>query len=301
MSRAAAATVEGAALRRERRGGMVGAALSVGRFARRRPLGAFGALIILVLVVMTIFAPAIAPYAYDHQVLTERLQDPSRAHLLGTDNLGRDMFSRVVYGARISITIGFVAVAISTFISATFGIVSGYYGGVVDLAFQRVIDIWIALPGIVAIVFLIAVMGPSLRNITLLLGVLGSAGASRVVRGAVLAMRHQQYMEAAQVMGASDLRIMSHYVLPNVTHVIVVSATVAVGGFILVEAGLAFLGLGVPPPFPTWGRMLNVSREYLNEPWLAIGPGIALTAAVFSFNVFGDALRDILDPRMRGT
>jgi peptide/nickel transport system permease protein len=258
MSQATAATVEGAALVREPPGRIAGVALSVGRFVRRRPLGAFGGLIIVLLVMMALFAPAIAPYSYDHQVLSERLQDPSRAHLLGTDNLGRDTF-------------------------------------------QRVIDIWIALPGIVAIVFMVAILGPSLRNITLLLGVLGSAGASRVVRGAVLGMRHSQYMEAAQVMGASDLRIMLRYVLPNVTHVIVVGATVAIGGFILVEAGLAFLGLGVPPPFPTWGRMLNVSREYLNEPWLAIGPGIALTAAVFSFNVFGDALRDVMDPRMRGT
>lgn len=304
MSRSAAVSargVSGELVLVQRRGGIVGVLLSIGRFTKRRPLGAIGAFVILVLVITAVFAPMIAPYAYDHQVLTERLEDPSGAHLLGTDNLGRDMFSRIVFGARVSISIGFTAVVISTLLSATIGIVSGYYGGVVDLMSQRVIDIWIALPGIVALVFMIAVLGPSLLNITLLLGVLGSAGASRIVRGAVINMRHSQYMEGGKVIGASDMRMMFRYVLPNVMHVIVVGATVAVGGFILVESSLAFLGLGVPPPFPTWGKMLSVSREYLNEPWLALGPGVALTLAVFSFNVFGDALRDVMDPRMRGT
>lgn len=304
MSRSEAVStqpLEGDLVLAKQRGRFASVALYIGRFAKRRPLGAIGAVVILVLVITAVFAPAIAPYAFDHQILTERLQDPSRAHLLGTDNLGRDMFSRVVFGARVSISIGFTAVFISTLLSASIGIVSGYYGGVVDLGFQRVIDIMIALPGIVALVFMIAVLGPSLLNITLLLGVLGASGASRIVRGAVINMRHSQYMEGGKVIGASDMRMMFRYVLPNVMHVIVVGATVAVGGFILAESALAFLGLGVPPPFPTWGKMLNVSREYLNEPWLALGPGVALTLAVFSFNVFGDALRDVMDPRMRGT
>jgi peptide/nickel transport system permease protein len=269
------------------------------RFARRRPLGAVSALIIVILLFMAVFAPVIAPYSYDHQVLADRLQNPSREHLLGTDNLGRDIFSRVVYGARISVTIGFTAVVISTLVNMLLGIPSGYFGGRIDLGVQRLVDVWQAMPGLVALIFFITVFGPSLVNLTLLLGVLG-VGGSRVIRSAVLSVRHMDYVEAARAIGATDARIMLVHVTPNVVHVIIIGATISVGGFILAEAGLAFLGLGVPPPFPTWGRMLNVSREYLTFPWIALGPGLALTAAVFAFNVFGDALRDVLDPRLRG-
>ncbi|MGD9890416.1 MAG: ABC transporter permease [Dehalococcoidia bacterium] len=268
-------------------------------FARRKPLGAAGAAIVLLMIVVAIFAPVIAPYDYDYQVLSQRLRDPSVEHVMGTDNLGRDIFSRIVYGARISITIGFVAVAIQTCLVTVLGVISGYYGRWLDLIFQRFIDIWIAMPGLLALIFFISVFGPSMATVIILLGTLGAAGGSRVVRSAVIAVRAQPYIEAARVIGASDRRVMLVHVLPNVLHVVVIGSTVAIGAFILAEASLAFLGFGVPPPYPTWGQMLNVSREYLYFPWLALWPGLALTATVFGFNVFGDALRDVLDPRLR--
>jgi len=270
-------------------------------FSRRKPLGAFGAIVIGLMVAGALLAPVIAPYAYDYQVLSERLRGPSRDHLMGTDNLGRDIFSRVVYGARVSIRVGVGAVIISTVLSATIGTVSGYYGGKLDLFVQRIVDIWMAMPGLIAIIFFISVFGQSLNTLTFLLGVLGIGGASRVVRSAVIGVRHNPYIDAARAVGATDVRIVRLYVLPNILHVIVVGSTVSIGGFILAEASLAFLGLGVPPPYPTWGSMLNVSREFLDSPWLALFPGLALASTVFAFNVLGDALRDSLDPRMRGT
>lgn len=279
------------------------APLTAGRalagFVRRKPLGAFGAAVILVMILVAIFAPTIAPYRYDHQVLSNRLRDPSTEHLMGTDNLGRDIFSRVVYGARVSITIGFSAVAIQTVAVTVLGVVSGYYGRRFDLLLQRFIDIWIAMPGLVALILFVSVFGPSMLTIIILLGVLGAAGGSRVVRGATISVRAQPYVEAARVLGASDVRVMLRHILPNVLHIVIIGATVAIGGFVLAEASLAFLGFGVPPPYPTWGQMLNVSREYLFFPWLALWPGLALTVTVFAFNVFGDALRDVLDPRLR--
>lgn len=270
-------------------------------FVRRKPLGAVGAMIILVMLCMALFAPLLATQSYDQQVLGDRLQDPSRDHVMGTDNLGRDIYSRIVYGARISIRVGFGAVLIATSLAAVIGITSGFYGGKLDLLFQRFIDVWIALPGLVALIFFVSVFGQSINKLTILLGIFGAAGSSRVIRGAVLSVRHSTYVESARVVGSNDFRIMRTYIFPNVLHVIVVGSTVAVGGFVLAEASLAFLGLGVPPPYPTWGSMLNVSREFLDFPWLAIFPGLALTLTVFGFNVLGDALRDFLDPRMRGT
>jgi peptide/nickel transport system permease protein len=282
-----------------RRSAPLAAGRALAGFVRRKPLGAFGAAVILVMILVAIFAPTIAPYRYDHQVLSKRLRDPSTEHLMGTDNLGRDIFSRVVYGARVSITIGFSAVAIQTVAVTVLGVISGYYGRRFDLLLQRFIDIWIAMPGLVALILFVSVFGPSMLTIIILLGVLGAAGGSRVVRGATISVRAQPYVEAARVLGASDARVMLRHILPNVLHIVIIGATVAIGGFVLAEASLAFLGFGVPPPYPTWGQMLNVSREYLFVPWLALWPGLALTLTVFAFNVFGDALRDVLDPRLR--
>ncbi len=270
------------------------------RFIRRKPLGAFGAVVVFLMVFVAVLAPVLATHDYDRQVLGDRLESPSSRHWMGTDNLGRDIFSRVVYGARVSIRVGFGAVAIATTLAILIGVTSGYYGGKLDLALQRLTDIWMALPGLVALIFLVTVFGQSLNILTVLLGVLGAGGASRVIRGTVIVVSQSPYVESARVIGASNLRIMTFHVLPNVLHVIVVGMTVSVGTFILAEASLAFLGFGVPPPFPTWGSMLNVSREFLDFPWLALFPGLALTLTVFAFNVLGDALRDTLDPRMRG-
>lgn len=280
---------------------------SLGQFIVRKPLGAFGLLIIVMMVsaaglTFLGLADDVTGHRYDDQVLRDRFKGPlSSGHLLGTDHVGRDTFSRIFYGSRVSITIGFLAVAISQGLAATVGIVSGYYGGKFDFFFQRIVDIWQALPGLVALIFLISVFGSSQVVLIVAIGVLGAPAASRVIRGTVISVRQNQYVEAAVMIGASDFRILLRHILPNIVHIIIISASVAIGGAILVESALAFLGFGLPPPFPTWGRMLNNSREYVTHPWLAIWPGLALTLTVFAFNIVGDALRDVWDPRMRGS
>jgi len=285
-------------------------------FARRKPLGFLGLLIIMAMLLFAAAAALDVParysqvrggnvgflYPYDYQVLRDRQQGVSLKHLMGTDNLGRDTFSRIVYGAKVSVFIGFSAVAISQALAAVMGIVSGYYGGRFDVLFQRVVDTWQALPGLVALIFIVSVLGNNLVVITVAIGALGAAGASRIIRGAVISIKQNAYIEAARVIGASDLRILLFHVLPNVFHLIIIGASIGIGGAILAESALAFLGFGLPPPYPSWGRMLNVAREFLtSNPMMAIWPGLALTVTVFAFNVFGDALRDVLDPRLRGS
>jgi peptide/nickel transport system permease protein len=281
-------------------------AANLANFAVHKPLGAFGALVIFVMILAAVLtfaglADDITGYRYDDQVLKDKLQGMSSSHLLGTDNLGRDMFSRLFYGSRVSITIGFAAVFISQGLAATIGIISGYYGGKFDFFFQRVVDTWQALPGLIFLIFLISVFGASQIVIVAAIGVLGAPGASRVVRGTVISVRQNQYVEAAVMLGASDRRILLRHILPNIVHIIIIGASVGIGGAILTESALAFLGFGLPPPFPTWGRMLNASREYTSNIGLALWPGLALTLTVFGFNVLGDALRDVWDPRLRGS
>ena len=275
-------------------------------FITRKPLGAFGAFIILVMVSAAVitflgFTDDLTGYRYDDQVLADRFQGPSRDHLLGTDFVGRDTLSRILYGSRVSITIGFLAVAITQGLALIIGIVSGYYGGKVDAFMQRLVDIGQAMPGLVALLFVISVFGSSEAVLIVTIGLLGAWGSSRVIRGTVITVRQNQYVEAAVMLGASDVRILTRHILPNIVHIILITASVGIGGAILVESTLAFLGFGLPPPFPTWGRMLNNSREYVTHPWLAIWPGLALTLTVFAFNIVGDALRDIWDPRLRGS
>jgi len=274
---------------------------AVGQFARRKPLGAIGAALIILFLVLAIGAQWLAPYPYDAAV-AQRLQPPSFAHPFGTDANGRDLLSRVIWGARVSVTIGFGAVVISTVIAVMIGVTSGYFGGWFDLGVQRVVDIWISFPALVLLVSLVAIVGPGLWSTTLVLGILLAPGTARVVRGAVLGMRTQPYVESARCVGAGNLRIVRAYVLPNVAAPILVLATTGLGVAILAESTLAFLGYGVPPPFPTWGSMLSgTGRAYmLQSPWLSIWPGLAISAAVFGFNMLGDALRDVLDPRLRG-
>jgi peptide/nickel transport system permease protein len=274
----------------------------VGQFAQRKPLGAFGAAIIVLLLVVAVGAQWLAPYPYDVGVTAERLQGPSLAHPFGTDANGRDLLSRIIWGARISVTIGFGAVILSTLVAVTVGVTSGYFGGWLDLLAQRLVDVWISFPALVLLVSLVAILGPGLWSTTLVLGILLAPGTSRVVRSSVLGMRHQPYVESARCVGAGDLRIVRSYVLPNVSAAILVVATTQLGVAVLAESTLSFLGYGVPPPFPTWGSMLSgTGRAFmLQSPWLSIWPGLAISAAVFGFNMLGDALRDILDPRLRG-
>jgi peptide/nickel transport system permease protein len=272
-------------------------------FCRRKPLGALGGLIVLVMILMAVFANWIAPYTYDETIRGARMKAPGTQFLMGTDNLGRDIFSRVVYGARVSVTVGFGAVLLANFLAATVGITSGYFGGKYDICVQRVVDAWQSFPFLVVILSIMAVLGPGLMNVILALGVLGAAAASRVIRGATIAVAQNQYIEAARAVGAGHVRIMCRYIFPNVAATIIILATIGLGGAILAESALSFLGFGVPPPYPAWGAMLSGSgRSYMyTAPWMAIWPGAAISLAVFGFNMLGDALRDLLDPRLRGS
>src|SRR5919199_4350586 len=275
----------------------------LGELAQRKPLGAVGAVIILLLLLVALGAPWLAPFPYDVGGAATRLQGPSLEHPFGTDANGRDMLSRIIWGARISVTVGFGAVVISTILATTIGVISGYFGGWFDLLFQRLIDIWISFPALVLLVSLVAVLGPGLWSITIILGILVTPGNSRVIRSAVIAMRRQPYVETASCLGAGHLRIILRHVLPNVFPPILILATVRLGTAILAEATISFLGYGVPPPYPAWGAMLSgTGRAYmLQSPWLSVWPGLAISLVVFGFNMLGDALRDLLDPRLRGS
>jgi peptide/nickel transport system permease protein len=273
------------------------------RLWRDKPLGAVGGLVLLVFVVVGVFAGFIAPYDFNEIAPLERMQPPSAAHWFGTDNLGRDLLSRCIYGAQLSVIIGCSAAALATLISALVGIVSGYFGGKIDLVMQRVVDAWMSFPDLIVLIVVVSVLGPGMPQIIGTLGLLLGIGGSRIVRSAVVSVREHMYVHAAQSTGASWPRILWKHVLPNVMAPIIVLFTTRVGTVILAESGLSFLGLGVPPPAPTWGSMLSGSgRTYMFQgPWLALAPGLCLTAVVYATNVFGDALRDLLDPRMRGT
>lgn len=285
-----------------RRGFVGSLGQNVWRFVRRKPLGAIGGAIIITFFFVAALADVIAPYRYDQINPRERLEGPSSRHLMGTDNLGRDLFSRVVVGARTSVFVGFGATLVSIGIGTTLGVSSGYFGGKLDMFLQRLVDIWISFPGLILIISFIAIVGPGLRSVILVLGVLGASRATRVIRGATIGVRENTYIEAARVLGARHLRIMGRYIIPNIFATIMVLATVELGGFILVEATISFLGYGVPPPTPTWGQMLSGSgAEFMRrQPGIAIWPGLALALVVFGFNMLGDALRDVLDPRLRG-
>jgi peptide/nickel transport system permease protein len=271
-------------------------------FCRRKPLGALGGFIVVLMLAMAIFAPWIAHWEYDEAIRGARMKPPGAQFWMGTDNLGRDIYSRVVYGARVSVTVGFGAVFLANILAATVGITSGYFGGKYDIAVQRVVDAWQSFPFLVVILSIMAVLGPGLLNVILALGVLGAAGASRVIRGATISVVQNPYVEAARAIGCGHVRIMVRYVLPNVAATIIILATIGLGGAILAESALSFLGFGVPPPYPSWGAMLSGSgRSFMyRAPWMAIWPGAAISLAVFGFNMLGDALRDVLDPRLRG-
>jgi peptide/nickel transport system permease protein len=273
------------------------------RLWRDKPLGTVGGIVLLTFLVVGLFAPWIAPYAFNEIAPLDRMQAPSWAHWFGTDNLGRDVLSRCIYGARLSVIIGCSAAALATLISALVGIVSGYFGGKVDMAVQRVVDAWMSFPELIVLIVVVSVLGPGMPQIIGTLGLLLGIGGSRIVRSAVVSVREHMYVHAAQSIGAGTARILWRHVLPNVLAPIIVLFTTRVGTVILAESGLSFLGLGVPPPAPTWGSMLAGSgRTYMFQgPWLALAPGLCLTAVVYATNVFGDALRDLLDPRMRGS
>lgn len=273
------------------------------RLLRDKPLGAAGGMVLLFFVLCALTAQWIAPYGYNEIAPIDRLQMPSLKHWFGTDNLGRDVLSRCLYGAQLSVIIGCTAAALATLLSTLIGAISGYLGGKVDLVTQRFVDAWMSFPDLVVLIVVVSVLGPGMPQIIGTLGLLLGIGGSRIIRSAVVSVRENMYVHAAQSLGASSRRILWRHILPNVLPPIIVLFTTRVGTVILAESGLAFLGLGVPPPSPTWGGMLSGSgRTFMfHQPWLAIAPGLCLTLLVYATNVFGDALRDLLDPRMRGS
>lgn len=273
------------------------------RLFKHKPLGATGGVVLLFMLIVGLFAEFFAPYGYNEINMIERLQAPSWSHWFGTDNLGRDVMSRCIHGARLSVIIGCSAALLSTLISIFIGVTSGYWGGRFDMVMQRFVDAWMSFPGLIILIVVVSVFGPGMPQTIITLGVLLGIDGSRIVRSAVVAVRENMYVHAAQSLGASSMRILWKHILPNVMPVVIVIFTTRVGTVILAESGLAFLGLGVPPPAPTWGGMLSGSgRTYMFQgPWLALAPGLCLTVMVYATNVFGDALRDLLDPRMRGS
>lgn len=256
--------------------------------------------IILVLIFCALFAEFIAPYGYDDQDLTSRFKPPSKENLLGTDNFGRDILSRIIYGSRISLQVGFIAVGIAAIVGGTLGAIAGYYGGRLDNLIMRFIDILLAIPGILLAISIVASLGPGLRNVMIAVGIGAIPRYARIVRASVLSLRDQEFIEAAKAVGANDFRIITKHIIPNSMAPIIVQATLGVASAILSAAGLSFIGLGIQPPDPEWGAMLSSGRQYLRDYWhIATFPGIAIMITIFGLNLLGDGLRDALDPRLK--
>ena len=268
----------------------------------RSPVGSASAVVIALLALSALFAPLVAPFD-PIAISLDKFQSPSFTHPMGTDNLGRDVFSRVVYGSRISLYVAFLAATSGTLVGCCLGLISGFFGGWFDLVAQRVVDAMLAFPGLVLAMALVAVLGPSTTNGLLAISIVIIPGNSRVIRSAVLSVKESTYIEAAYSIGASPLRVMLRHILPQVFAPILILISTVLGAAILIETALSFLGLGTQPPDPSWGQMLSGSgREYMEQaPWLAIFPGLAISVTVLSFNMLGDVVRDVLDPRLRGS
>lgn len=258
-----------------------------------------GAVILFIVLVMTLFAPLIAPFE-PNALVNDRRLGPSAEHIMGTDEIGRDTFSRVVFGGRVSLRVGVLAVLIGASIGTLFGMFAAYVGGWVDSLIMRVVDVMLAFPGILLALVIVAILGPSLNNVMIAVGIEFIPAFVRTVRGATLSVKEEEYVTAARAVGARSGRIIGRHILPNVVSTVIVLGTLAIGFAILAAAGLSFLGLGAQPPTPEWGSMLASARSYLREsPHLAIFPGAAIMLVVLSLNLLGDGLRELFDPRMR--
>jgi peptide/nickel transport system permease protein len=277
------------------------AAISFRRVASHNPLAAIGVVLVTLFVICALFAPWIAPQDPAHIDLPTRLSPPSASHWCGTDEVGRDIFSRLIYGSRISMLVGSCVVALSLALGLIIGSVAGYYGGGIDRFVNVVLmNAFLSFPGILLAIAFVAFRGPGIFNLIFALSLGGWVGYARLVRGQVLAAREREFVEAARALGASDLRVIVRHILPNIIQPVIVQAAIGMAGAILAEATMSFLGLGVPPPTASWGTMLNDGRAHLfDAPHLVIFPALAVMLAVLSFNFIGDALRDFLDPRSR--
>ena len=272
------------------------------RLVREKPLGTVSGIVILILIFVAIFADFLMPYPYAEIHLADRLQGPSAQYLLGTDQLGRDFLSRIIFGARISVLVGLAVTTLSVTLSTLIGGISGFLGGKLDLGVQRFVDAWIAFPGLILLLTIMSIAGRGVLQVILVLGIAGGIGGSRLIRSAVIAIKENVYFQAAEAMGCTKWRAFIRHVLPNIMPVIIIMFSMTIGGVILGLASLSFLGFGLPPATPDWGGLLSrEGRRYMEQvPWLALFPGLALTITVYSLNMFGDAIRDLLDPRLRG-
>jgi peptide/nickel transport system permease protein len=272
------------------------------RVVRQNPVGAFGGLIACLVLIVAVIGPVFAPQDYDAVDLRQRLQGPSQEHILGTDSLGRDVLSRIIYGARVSAGLSITAVTIASVVAITLGLLSGYIGGTFDMLVQRFVDVLLAFPGVILLISLTAFLGRGLPQLAFGIAILLIAGSTRVCRAATLQAKAQPYVEAAVSIGAPRRRIIVRHILPNIFAPLMVVATGQLGFAILIEATASFLGYGVKPPYPSWGSMLGGdARSYLQHvPLLSVWPGLAIFLTVYSLNVMGDTLRDVLDPRLRG-
>jgi len=272
------------------------------RLAKEKPLGTVGGIITLLLLLTGIFADFLAPYGMNDTLMADALVAPSAKYWFGTDNLGRDILSRIIFGARISVIVGLAGSIIATILSVIIGTVSGYIGGKLDLIVQRFVDAVMCFPGLILLIIAMAVIGAGLWQVIFVVGLSWGIIGSRIIRGAVIGIKENVYVGAAQAIGCSTTRILIRHILPNIMAPTIILFTVRVPAVIMIEAALSFLGFGIPPPIPSWGNMLSgMGRSYMFQaPWMALWPGLALATVVYGVNMFGDAVRDLLDPRLRG-